>query len=175
MNGNQELKTQNLVRNANHTNSEAQSTIGIWVHYKVLQMKLEQRSHIIMIQLQRRANQMETQSNTTNWLEVEAGTLNTNSNFEKLPALKFLEENKIEEITIDFSKPFDKYTDTSNPKKSVVKAIIPVMHNGIKCVWWLNKKNPTYKLIIDAGKKGITTFKITRTGSQQDTKYNILK
>jgi hypothetical protein len=118
---------------------------------------------------------MEIQNNTTNWLEVEAGTLNTNTNFEKLPALKFPEENKVESIVIDFSKPFDKYTDTSNPKKSVVKAIIPVVHNGIKEVWWLNKKNPTYKQIIDAGKKGTTTFNITRTGTQDKTKYNILK
>jgi hypothetical protein len=118
---------------------------------------------------------MEEQTTATNWLEVEAGTLNSNTNFEKLPALKFLEENKIEEITIDFTKPFDKYTDTSNPKKNVVKAIMPVTHNGEKKVWWINKKNPIYKLLIDAGKKGQTTFKITRTGNLQDTKYNLLK
>lgn len=118
---------------------------------------------------------MEEQTKTANWLEVEAGTLNTNSNFEKLPAMKFLEENKIEEITIDFSKPFDKYTDTSNPKKNIVKAIIPVMHNGERKIWWLNKANPTYKLLIEAGKKKQTLFKITRTGNQQDTKYNLLK
>lgn len=119
----------------------------------------------------------ETQTNTSNWLEVEAGILNSNSNtnFEKLPALKFLEENKIEEITINFSKPFDTYKDVSDDGKTSTKAIIPVVHNGEKKVWWLNKKNPTYKAVIDAGKKGVTTFKITRTGSQQNTRYNILK
>ena len=118
---------------------------------------------------------MEQQTNATNWLEIESGTLNTNTNFEKLPALKFLEENKIEEIVVNFDKPFDKYTDESADGKTTIKAIIPVMHEGQKKVFWLNKKNPIYKQIIDAGKKGIIKFKITRTGSQQNTRYNILK
>ena len=118
---------------------------------------------------------MEQQTNTSNWLEIESGTLNTNTNFEKLPALKFLEENKIEEIEIDFSKAFDKYTDVSSDGKNTTKAIIPVTHENQKKVFWLNKKNPIYKLIIDAGKKGVTKFKITRTGSAQNTRYNILK
>lgn len=119
----------------------------------------------------------DTQTTNTNWLEVESESLGSNTAYgEKLPALKFEEENKVYEITIDFSKPFNKYTDeTTNPQKKVVKAIIPVVKEGIKCNWWLNVKNPSYKLVIDAGKTGQTVFKIMRTGSQANTKYVFVK
>jgi len=117
----------------------------------------------------------ETQTSATSWLEVESESLNTNASFEKLPAMKFPEENKIEEIEVDFSKPFDKYTAVSSDGKNITKAIVPVKHDNQRKIWWINKKNPIYKQIIDAGKKGITKFKITRTGNLKNTRYNILK
>jgi len=125
--------------------------------------------------METQTNANTAQANVTSWLEVESESLQGNSNFEKLPALKFPEENKIEEVEIDFSKPFDKYTDTSSDGKSVTKAIIPVIHENQRKVWWLNKKNPAYRKIIEAGKNGITKFKIARIGSLQNTRYNILK
>jgi hypothetical protein len=117
---------------------------------------------------------MDTQTNTTNWLEVECATLNSPVG-EKLPALKFQEENKIEEIEVDFSKPFNKYTDTDNTGKNVVKAIVPVIHNTERKIWWLNKKNPAYITIIKAGKENITKFKVMRVGSLSNTRYVFVK
>lgn len=106
----------------------------------------------------------------TNWLDEEAKQLNTTTNFgEKLPALK-LEAGKIVEFTIDFSKQFNKW---QNPDKSV-KAIIPVTHKGEKKNLWLNVKNPLYGQLIEAGKKGQTTFKVSTAGTQKETRYTIV-
>jgi hypothetical protein len=118
---------------------------------------------------------MEEQTNTTNWLEAESENLNQNSDFgEKLPAFKFLEENKVYEFDVDFSKPFSKWIEEKNGK-SVIKAIIPITYEGNKMVFWLNKKNPAYAIIVNAGKANQTHFKFMRTGSQDATKYVLVK
>ena len=106
-----------------------------------------------------------------NWLTEELKELEQNS-FEgqALPALK-LEEGKITVFEVDFSKPFDKWTDP----KGVVKKILPVIHNGEKKVFWVNTRNPKYREIIDEGTKGVTLFKVFRTGQKQDTRYNLIK
>lgn len=105
----------------------------------------------------------------TNWLDEEAKELSTNTNFgERLPALK-LEDKKIVEFTVDFSKPFDKYI-----ADGVTKKIIPVTHKGEKKVLWMNTKNPLYAQLIEAGKKGQTTFKVSTTGTQKETRYTIV-
>jgi len=107
----------------------------------------------------------------TNWLEDESKELNTNTNFgEKLPALK-LEAGKIVEFTVDFSQPFNKWIDNSN---GTVKKIIPVTHKGEKKNLWLNVKNPLYVQLIEAGKNGQTTFKVSTTGTQKETRYMIV-
>lgn len=117
---------------------------------------------------------METQTNTTNWLEDEFKSLATGGNIEKLPNLK-LEENKIAEITIDFSKPFQTWNGQDAKGKDVAKAIVPVTHDGVKKHFWLNRKNPLYGQLIAEGKSGKTTFKILQTGNQQNTKYVLVK
>lgn len=109
------------------------------------------------------------------WIEMEADSLGSSATGERLPAMKFLEENKVEEIEVNFSKPFDKYTDTTNTQKNVVKALIPVTHNNEKKIWWLNKKNPAYQEILKAGKANQTKFKIMRTGAGASTKYVFVK
>ena len=112
---------------------------------------------------------METQ---TNWLDEEISqlTTNTNTTFEKLPSLKLL-PNKITEIEVDFSTPFQKWNDSIHKS---TKAIIPVTSNAVKMNFWLNVKNPLYAQICNAGKKGQTKFKIIQTGTAQDTKYNLV-
>lgn len=107
------------------------------------------------------------------WLEeeIKATQSGTSSNFEKLPSLKLL-PNKITEITVDFSQPFAKWADKIHKQ---TKAIVPVTSNGTKMNFWLNVKNPLYAQICNAGKAGKTTFKILQTGSQAETKYNLVE
>ena len=114
---------------------------------------------------------MEEQTNATNWLEAESNNLNQNTEFgEKLPAFKFVEETKVYEFDVDFSKPFAKWSEENNGKP-VNKAIIPITFEGKKMVLWMNKKNPAYQLIIKGGKDGKTHFKFMRIGSQNATRY----
>ena len=108
-----------------------------------------------------------------NWLEDEAQTLNEQKAFdgEKLPALQF-EENKIVKFKVDFSEKFNVYNDTEN---KVIKAIIPVEHNGEKKILWLNKKNPLYSELILKGKEGISEFSVIQVGNKANTKYNLVE
>lgn len=119
---------------------------------------------------------MEENKTKNEWLNLEAESIkkNTPLTFEQLPSLKLV-EGIITEIDIDFSKPFESWTDDSNPNKIITKKIIPVLVNGSKMNWWLNVRNPTYKEIINAGAKGQTHFKILQTGKQKDTKYVFVK
>ena len=110
----------------------------------------------------------------TNWLDEELkNTINpSNQQYEKLESLK-LEDGKIVSFTIDFSKPFNKYTKTDNGKTKT-KAIIPVTHKSVKKNLWLNVKNPLYNQLCQAGKKGQVEFKVSTAGTQKDTKYTIV-
>lgn len=105
-----------------------------------------------------------------NWLEEESKQLNSGFEGEKLPALK-LEPNKVVEIEVDFTKPFQKWNDTIHKS---VKAIIPVSSNSTKLNFWLNVKNPLYGQIVQAGKEGKSKLKIIQTGSKQDTRYSLV-
>lgn len=109
------------------------------------------------------------------WLddEIAANGANTIGNYEKLPSLKLI-ENKITDIEIDFSKPFDKWNVTNNGKE-VTKAIISVKHDGEKKSFWLNVKNPIYKDIIRLGRAGKKKFRIMQTGTQATTKYILVE
>lgn len=115
---------------------------------------------------------MEEQKNTTNWLQQEAEELkDTAFDGERLPALK-LEENKIAEIEVDFSKPFETYQDTENES---IKKIIPITLKGEKLVWWLNVRNPVYNQIVQKGIQGQKMFKILQTGTQKNTRYSLIE
>jgi hypothetical protein len=108
----------------------------------------------------------------TTWIEQELKNTSTPSaNYEKLESLK-LEAGKIVKFTIDFSKPFEKWTD---PKTSTVKAIIPVTHKEVKKNFWLNIKNPLFHELLNRGRKGEVTFAVSTNGSQKDTKYSIVE
>lgn len=115
---------------------------------------------------------MDTQSTNTDWLAEEEKTFkNTDTTFEQLPSLKLV-PNVITEFDIDFSKPFQKWSDETN---KTMKAIIPVTVNGQKMNWWLNTKNPVYAEVIRAGKVGKTHFKILQTGTLKNTKYTLVQ
>jgi len=116
-----------------------------------------------------------TKTNTEeqkNWLAEELESVKeTSYDGDRKPALK-LEENKIIEMTIDFSKPFEKWKDTENDS---VKKIIPVRVGEVELVWWLNIKNPIYHKIIEFGSTGQTVFKVLQTGNKQTTKYTLVE
>lgn len=116
---------------------------------------------------------MEIQSNTENWLDNELKMLNETSTFdgEKLPSLELI-ENKIVEFTIDFNKKFEFYDDMDN---KTIKKIIPVTHEGVKKIWWLNVRNPIYRQVIEKGREGINSFKVMQVGNKQTTRYNLIE
>jgi len=119
---------------------------------------------------------MEGSGSILGWVDEEQKSLGTVADYEKLEALK-IPENKITEITIDVGKKFETYDGTSVDGKPIKKAIIPVLHEGVRKNFWLNKKNPVYHQILDRAKKAGTptlTVKIIRTGQAAATKYNIV-
>ena len=115
--------------------------------------------------------EIKEESVVPNWLDEELKNTNIFDGEEKLPAIKF-PENEIVEIDIDFSKKFNVYHDEENKS---VKKIIPIVCKGEKMIWWLNTSNPTYREILEAGKKGQTHFKILRTGQMKKTRYSLVK
>jgi len=90
---------------------------------------------------------------------------------EKLPSLHF-EENKLIEFEVDFT---NKFREWENKEFKITNAIIPVTHEKEKKQLWLNKRNPLYRQIINAGKSGINVFKVIQTGTKASTKYSIVK
>lgn len=121
---------------------------------------------------------MENNTNLNkSWIDAEQESIGATANYEKLPGLK-MAENKITELTLDVSNKFETYTGTSQDGKPIVKAIIPVVVNGERMNWWLNKKNPVYHQLLDKAKLSATdklTLKIVRTGQAQATKYAIVE
>jgi len=115
---------------------------------------------------------MEEQKTETNWLKEELENVKeTAFDGDRKPALQ-LEENKTITMTIDFTKPFEKWVDSEN---SAVKKIIPVKVGEADLVWWLNVKNPIYHKIIEAGSNGQTVFKVLQTGTKKATKYILVE
>lgn len=114
---------------------------------------------------------MEEQKTQENWLAEEVKALkNTAFDEDRAPALK-LEENKITEVVVDFSKPFEEWKDEES---QTTKKIIPVKVNGNDFVWWLNVRNPVYHQIVELGLTGQSTFKVLQTGSKQNTRYTLV-
>jgi hypothetical protein len=113
---------------------------------------------------------MAEQKQVPEWLDTELESFVKASEFEKVPSL-ILEENKVTEIEIDFSEKFQRW---SRPD-GTTKAIIPVVHEGIKKNWWLTVRNPIYKDIVKLGKEGQKKFKIMQTGNKANTRYVIVK
>lgn len=111
----------------------------------------------------------------TEWLGEESKALATGHlDIEKLPSLK-MEVGKITTFSVDFSNPFAKWEGDDKKGGKVKKAIIPVMYQGKPHNFWLNVKNPLYRQIVDAGLKGITTFRVIQTGTQAETKYTLVE
>lgn len=111
-------------------------------------------------------------TNLTNWIAEELEQhLNSTTTYDKKPALK-LETGTMTKVIVDFSQPFKKWTD----EKERTKAIIPCKVGGVDHVWWLNIRNPVYFKILLANKSsGQTEFDIVTTGTQDQTKYEIIQ
>src|SRR3990167_10010396 len=109
-----------------------------------------------------------------NWIDEEIANATLPPKYEQLPALK-LQPNKLVEIDIDISKPFEMWNGSDSKGKSVTKKIIPVTFNGQRMNFWLNVKNPLYRELLEKIKKGQTKFKILQTGMQADTRYNLVE
>ena len=108
------------------------------------------------------------------WLEEEQKKMDEQSTEDFLPALKIPSGTPIT-IDVDFSKPFGEWESEGK-----FKALIPVsIEDGTgkseRFTFWLNKRNPLYKEIIQKGRTGQTKFSFVKTGSQSDTKFIILK
>ena len=103
-----------------------------------------------------------------NWIDKELEEIKeTAFDGERKPAL-VLEENKTITMTVDFSKPFEKWNDTEN---NSIKKIIPVRVGEVDVVWWLNVKNPIYHKIVEKSLNGQTVFKVLQVGNKKATKY----
>lgn len=118
-------------------------------------------------------NKIENQLNEMdNWLKEEiASPTMDNPNYVRKPALK-LEEGKIVSFIVDFTEKFRKKEDTKDGKTKI-QAIIPVVHKGEEKILWFNVKNPLYQQICKLGLEGQTTFKVSTTGNQSNTRYTI--
>ena len=108
------------------------------------------------------------------WLEEEAKSLKQPSNYEELPSLK-LTPNVVAELSIDVSKPWDKWDGEDTKGKPITKKIIPVVLAGTKMYWWLNVRNPIYREIVELCASGTTKIKVLQTGTQANTKYVLVK
>ena len=108
----------------------------------------------------------------TEWINLELKKLDESAlQGQTLPALK-LEEGKVYDFDIDFTKAFDEWKD---PATQAIKKIIPILHEGVRKVFWLNVRNPLYKQIMEKGKAGQRKFKIVRVGTAKATKYSIMQ
>lgn len=114
----------------------------------------------------------ETQT-SIDWLQKELNTINSSAptSYEPLPAL-ILENGKSVDFKIDFSKQFKTFFDKKN---DTTKAIIPVEHKGERKILWLNIKNPLYRELLEKGSRGQTDFSVVTTGTQANTRYNIVE
>jgi hypothetical protein len=108
------------------------------------------------------------------WIDEEQKLNTKNFDGERLPYLKF-EAGKLTEFEVDFSKKFETYHTTDSKGKPITKAIIPVTHDKVKKVWFLNKNNPIYREILAQGKLGNNKIAIIQIGSLADTKYQLVK
>tara|TARA_Y100000310_G_scaffold315737_1_gene366619 strand:+ start:7153 stop:7596 length:444 start_codon:yes stop_codon:yes gene_type:complete len=128
---------------------------------------MEQTNEQITAEATQQLEQQQTQA--TDWLEDEEKTLSSGFDGEALPSLK-LESGKITKFEVDFTLQFEKWQDRVN---GITKAIIPVIHQGVKKNLWLNIKNPLYKDLIKAGRNGQSVFLVSTVGSQKETRYSL--
>lgn len=107
------------------------------------------------------------------WLQQELSSIESNKplSTDYPEPLKLL-ENKITEIVVDFSKPFEKKPNKMN--SDTIQALIPVTIGNEKKIFWLSTKNPLYSQLVKAGATGQTKFKILRIGTQKNTRYSIV-
>ena len=118
-------------------------------------------------------NKQPTQTSipSKDWIKQELQDVGGGFDGVRKPSL-VLEENKITSFEIDLSEgPFPTYRG----EEGIVKKMIPVIHNGEKKTFWINVKNPVYRQLLKGLDSGKTSFKVTRIGSMNNTRYNLLE
>jgi hypothetical protein len=115
-----------------------------------------------------------TEQNIKNWLEEEANSLKQPTQFEELPALK-LQPNVVVELEVETKVEWNKWIGQDMKGNTITKKIIPVVLNGVRMNWWLNVRNPLYREIVMMCAKGHNQVKVLQTGTQQNTKYVLVK
>ncbi len=157
-------------------------TEGRLIDPEYIQPKVEKEEKMEEIKEEGK-NVIETQEESkkgSNWLDEEAKNVDAQGDFgPKLPSPMF-EDGKITIMNIDATKEFQKWTD---PETKKTKAIIPCLSDldgkAQKCNWWVNLKNPIYKEVIhrckDVGDKSSVLVKILQSGTQDKTRYTLIK
>jgi len=109
-----------------------------------------------------------------NWMDDELEKINEGQE-ERIPSL-ILEENKVVNLTIDFTQSFKSWTEYEADGNTIkkIKKMIPVKVGEVELLWWVNVKNPIYTQILKAGTEGQNQFKILQTGKNENTKYSIV-
>lgn len=113
------------------------------------------------------------------WLEEALKEMDKNTEYEKKESLK-LAQDAPTNFVVSIDQEWRKWQETRDGKIKFSK-IIPVVHDGEEKVFWLNVKNPVYTQLLDMAKKareeGRMDFPVCifKTGTQQDTKYTIVK
>ena len=107
------------------------------------------------------------------WINEELKKVDANTpQGERLEALK-LEDGKVMEFDVDFTKPFSLWINPMDAKQ--VRKQIYVTHDGVKKMWWLSPMNPTYREILKLGMEGKSRVKILRSGQGPKTRLTIVK
>lgn len=113
------------------------------------------------------------------WIENEINEIGeyTETIYEKYPGVK-LQENKVTNVEIDYSVPWEKKSLQGSNNKIVLKAIIPCYIEGERHNFWLNVRNPLYRQLLNLGLNSvedIITVKIMQVGKQENTKYILVE
>lgn len=123
---------------------------------------------------------MDEKKNLKDWISEELdNTRQTESDYEERPSLK-LQEGIVTEIEVNLGLKPNEWVGEDDSGQPIKKAILPINQeeNGtvIKKYWWLNKRNPIYRQILEKGKDDPNPkIKVLRTGQRKNTKYVLVK
>ena len=109
------------------------------------------------------------------WIDKELEAYKIMDDTAKIAFLKF-ETNKIINLKIDFTAPFEKKTDKFDELKAWIPVKVISKDNTFEeMTWTLNTANPFYRELLVHGKEKKEDFKIIKTGEGQNTRYTLVE